>query len=166
MSDRLATYIATLPPTAQALVIMSDIDEIPSEHTVSLLRACDFGSDIHLLMRNYLYSFEWYIGMSSWRASMHLFAPPGAGLASDTNAHDEVFYRHSLTADTALSDAGWHCSFCFRSLGEYVTKMRGYSHSDRLGGDASLLDEQRIQSVICEGSDIFGMLPEAYNVST
>ena len=39
----------------------------------------------------------------------------------------------------------------------------GYSHSDRIGGDTSLLSLERIQKVICEGRDIFNMLPEAYS---
>lgn len=42
-------------PETQSLVLMSDIDEIPSAHTVELLRVCDFGSSLHLQMRNYLY---------------------------------------------------------------------------------------------------------------
>jgi len=41
--------------------------------------------------------------------------------------------------------------------------MQGFSHADRIGGDPSLLDPKRIQKVICEGSDIFDMLPEAYS---
>ncbi|QRW22128.1 glycosyltransferase family 17 protein [Rhizoctonia solani] len=45
---------------------------------------------------------------------------------------------------------------------EFVTKMRGYSHADRIGGDMSLLDPKRIQETICSGRDIFNMLPEAY----
>ena len=114
--------------------------------------------------------------MSSWRASVHVFTTPSpgetiaeSGLGSEMSEGPNVFYRHSLTSLNALSDAGWHCSFCFRSLQEYETKMRGYSHSDRLGGsdaEAQLLDAHRIQTVICEGSDIFGMLPEAYSVSS
>ncbi|CAE6459519.1 unnamed protein product [Rhizoctonia solani] len=56
----------------------------------------------------------------------------------------------------------WHCSFCFRTIEEFATKMRGYSHADRIGGDMSLLDPKRIQETICSGRDIFNMLPEAY----
>jgi beta-1,4-mannosyl-glycoprotein beta-1,4-N-acetylglucosaminyltransferase len=37
------------------LVVMSDMDEIPSHHTLNLLKACDFGSKIHLQLRNFLY---------------------------------------------------------------------------------------------------------------
>lgn len=42
--------------------------------------------------------------------------------------------------------------------------MQGFSHSDRIGGDMSLLEPERIQSTICKGKDIFGMLPEAFRV--
>ncbi|KAG8760109.1 hypothetical protein FRC11_000962 [Ceratobasidium sp. 423] len=48
------------------------------------------------------------------------------------------------------------------TIEEFVTKMRGYSHADRIGGDLSLLDPKRIQETICTGRDIFNMLPEAY----
>lgn len=42
--------------------------------------------------------------------------------------------------------------------------MKGFSHSDRIGGRINLLDPKRIQETICTGKDIFGMLPEAYSV--
>lgn len=42
--------------------------------------------------------------------------------------------------------------------------VKGYSHADRVT-DKSLLKPERIQQTICEGKDIFGMLPEAYRVS-
>ncbi|KAI0339526.1 glycosyltransferase family 17 protein [Trametopsis cervina] len=150
MTVLLRTTIDALPPGKDVLVVMSDVDEIPSQHTVSLLRACDFGRSIHLQLRNFLYSFEWYLGPTSWRASVHLW---------DSSS----FYRHSQSGNTVLADSGWHCSFCFRTIHEYVVKMRGYSHSDRIGGDLSLLDPARIQKIICQGKDIFGMLPEAYS---
>ncbi|KAG8774902.1 hypothetical protein FRC12_001772, partial [Ceratobasidium sp. 428] len=36
----------------------------------------------------------------------------------------------------------------------------GYSHADRIGGDMKLLEPKRIQETICNGKDIFNMLPE------
>ena len=117
MTQHLTTYIASLPANTDPLVVMSDVDEIPSSHTLSLLRACDFGSSIHLLLRNYLYSFEWYLGAlsMSWRASVRLFQPHTA----------TGRYRHSKSKDVALADSGWHCSFCFRYLHEFADKMIG-----------------------------------------
>ncbi|KAJ7502915.1 glycosyltransferase family 17 protein [Mycena galericulata] len=150
MSKLLRSHMAEFLPDTQSLVIMSDVDEIPSAHTIELLRTCDFGQSIHLQLRNYLYSFEWLVGLTSWRASVHLWG-------------QDSFYRHSQSGDTMLADAGWHCSYCFRTIPEYVTKMKGFSHADRIGGRLDLLDPKRIQDTICRGKDIFGMLPEAYS---
>lgn len=97
-------------------------------------------------------SFEWLLGFQSWRASVHLWG-------------QDTFYRHSLSEEAALlADSGWHCSYCFRQIEEFVIKMQGFSHYDRIGGRLELLEHKRIQDTICEGKDIFGMLPEAYTV--
>lgn len=133
------------------LVVFSDVDEIPYAHTLALLRACAAPAPLHLQMREFLYSFEWPAGEGSWRAQVHRY----------TGEDGAAGYGHSRATDLKLADAGWHCSFCFRTIDEFVAKMRGYSHADRVTDDA-LLDPNRIQRVICEGSDIFGMLPEAY----
>ncbi|THU85036.1 glycosyltransferase family 17 protein [Dendrothele bispora CBS 962.96] len=146
----LRSHMTEYLPGTRSLVIMSDIDEIPSAHSLALLRNCDFGQSIHLQLRNYLYSFEWFLGFNSWRASVHQW-------------NRDSYYRHSMSGDVALADAGWHCSYCFRTIPEYVTKMEGFSHSDRIGGNRALLEPGRIQEVICKGKDIFGMLPEAYS---
>jgi len=150
MTELLRSRISLLPRGTPALVLMSDIDEIPAKHTVSLLKACDFGESIHLQLRNFLYSFEWQLDMSSWRASMHLW-------------RDNTYYRHSKSGERILADAGWHCSYCFRTISEYIVKMTGFSHADRIGGNMRLLEPKRIQDTICRGKDIFGMLPEAYS---
>ncbi|TBU33403.1 glycosyltransferase family 17 protein [Dichomitus squalens] len=131
------------------LVLFSDVDEIPYAHTMKLLRRCEAPNPIHLQMREYLYSFEWPAGEGSWRAQVHQLGSPRSG------------YNHGQVADWKLADSGWHCSFCFRYLHEFADKMTGYSHADRVT-DKSLLDPKRIQQTICEGKDIFGMLPEAY----
>ena len=39
--------------------------------------------------------------------------------------------------------------------------MKAYSHADRVKSP-SFLDSPRIQEVLCKGSDLFDMLPEAY----
>jgi hypothetical protein len=129
-------------------VFMMDVDEIPSWHTVQLIRTCEgVPSPIHLQLKNYIYSFEFLIDMNSWRGKAVRY-PFG--------------YGHSKVSEDILADSGWHCSFCFKTLDEFEFKMSGYSHADRLHKE-SLLDRDRIQKVICEGSDIFDMLPEVYN---
>jgi beta-1,4-mannosyl-glycoprotein beta-1,4-N-acetylglucosaminyltransferase len=150
MTMLIRSHISTFPPTSENMVIMSDVDEIPSRHTVELLKNCDFGTSIHLQLRDYLYSFEWFLGLISWRASAQIWS-------------SNSYYRHSKSSERILADAGWHCSYCFRSLPEYVMKMQGFSHADRIAGRIDLLEPRRIQDTICHGKDIFGMLPEAYS---
>ncbi|KAF5749630.1 beta-1 4-mannosyl-glycoprotein 4-beta-N-acetylglucosaminyltransferase [Tripterygium wilfordii] len=135
--------------SAGDLLIMADTDEIPSTHTLRLLQWCDGVPPVlHLELRHYLYSFEFPVDYSSWRASVHIYNP-------------WTRYRHSRQTDAILSDAGWHCSFCFRHLQEFVFKMTGYSHADRVK-KREFLNYSRIQKRICRGDDLFDLLPEEY----
>ncbi|EEF35190.1 acetylglucosaminyltransferase, putative [Ricinus communis] len=132
------------------LLIMSDTDEIPSPHTLKLLQWCDgIPPVLHLELRHYMYSFEFPVDYSSWRASVNVYGP-------------WTRYRHSRQTDLIFSDAGWHCSFCFRRLKEIVFKMTAYSHADRVRRK-DFLDYSRIQKLICNGDDLFDMLPEEYS---
>ncbi|MBA0702771.1 hypothetical protein Golax_002109 [Gossypium laxum] len=132
------------------LLTMSDVDEIPSGHTINLLRWCDdIPPVIHLQLRNYLYSFEYHVDNKSWRASVHRYKP------------GKTRYAHYRQSDIILSDSGWHCSFCFRYVSEFIFKMKAYSHTDRVRFP-HYLNPKRIQDVICKGADLFDMLPEEY----
>ncbi|KAI8526986.1 hypothetical protein RHMOL_Rhmol12G0041600 [Rhododendron molle] len=136
--------------TDDDLLIMSDVDEIPSRHTINLLRWCDkIPTILHLRLKNYLYSFEFLVDNNSWRASVHRYRS------------GKTMYAHYRQSDVILSDAGWHCSFCFRHIDEFIFKMKAYSHYDRVRF-SHYLNPKRVQNVICEGSDLFDMLPEEY----
>ncbi|XP_050214116.1 uncharacterized protein LOC126665378 [Mercurialis annua] len=131
------------------LLIMSDTDEIPSPQTLKLLKWCDgIPPVLHLEMRHYMYSFEFPVDYSSWRASVHVYGP-------------WTRYRHSRQTDLIFADAGWHCSFCFRRLSEIAFKMTAYSHADRVR-KKRFLNYARIQKLVCSGDDLFDMLPEEY----
>nr|GLL49990.1 uncharacterized protein LOC109157469 [Ipomoea trifida] len=132
------------------LLIMSDVDEIPSRHTINLLRWCDdIPSVLHLRLKNYLYSFEFFVDNNSWRASIHRYQS------------GKTRYAHYRQSDDILVDAGWHCSFCFRRISEFIFKMKAYSHCDRVRF-SHFLNPKRVQKVICQGDDLFDMLPEEY----
>ncbi|KAG9155484.1 hypothetical protein Leryth_009911 [Lithospermum erythrorhizon] len=132
------------------LLIMSDVDEIPSRHTINLLRWCeDIPPILHLRLKNYLYSFEFLLDNNSWRASVHRYQS------------GKTRYVHYRQSDNILADAGWHCSFCFRHISEFIFKMKAYSHSDRVRF-SRFLNPKRVQRVICKGADLFDMLPEEY----
>ncbi|PIN02654.1 Beta-1,4-mannosyl-glycoprotein 4-beta-N-acetylglucosaminyltransferase [Handroanthus impetiginosus] len=132
------------------LLIMSDVDEIPSAHTIDLLRWCDdIPPVLHLQLKNYLYSFEFEHYQLSWRASVHRYQK------------GKTKYAHYRQTDYLLSDSGWHCSFCFRYISDFIFKMKAYSHNDRVRF-SHFLNPKRIQDIICKGADLYDMLPEEY----
>lgn len=138
------------------LIIMSDVDEIPSLNAVTLLSSCAAPSPIHLSLVNHVYTFSQTLSplLPSWRAHVVRYR------------HGQTQYKHSLVSQTILSDAGWHCSFCFPTIADFVFKARGFSHTDRLGpayAAAKLLDPASIHRAVCMGNDFFGMLPEAFD---
>ena len=57
MTMFLKQEMARLYPDSKHLVIMSDLDELPSSATIRLLKGCDFGEKIHLQLKNYLYRY-------------------------------------------------------------------------------------------------------------
>lgn len=132
------------------LLIMSDVDEIPSRHTIDLLRWCDDTPKIlHLQLKNYMYSFQFYADSKSWRTSVHQYQ------------RGKTRYAHYRQSDLLLSDSGWHCSFCFRHISQFIFKMKAYSHNDRVRF-SHYLNPKRIQDVICKGANLFDMLPEEH----
>ncbi len=135
---------------------MSDVDELPSLSAVQLLSSCQAPLPLHLSLKSYVYSFEFPTTAKSWRAQVHAWS------STDT------WYNHGKNSDKILLDAGWHCSSCFRRISDYQFKMQSYSHSDRLFGNRhwrQLLQPNVILDHVCNGKDLFDMLPEAYTWS-
>ncbi|KAF8938980.1 glycosyl transferase family 17 protein [Dissophora ornata] len=152
MRDGMTDFLTEAGVQAGDLVTSLDADELVSQHTIELLKSCHgVPESIHVQLKNYLYSFEFPVNDGgNYQASVHKWWP---GYSR---------YVHHLQADVLLTDAGWHCSFCFRTIEEFQFKMQAYSHSDRVRYNY-LMDLEWIQHAICEGKDLFGMLPEAYS---
>ena len=85
--------------------------------------------------------------------------PTVAASVKTYNPSDDWYYSHQRHSDTILEDAGWHCSFCFRYLADFRTKMLGFSHFDRVTRPGQQLLDDEIQRKICDGRDLFDMFP-------
>jgi beta-1,4-mannosyl-glycoprotein beta-1,4-N-acetylglucosaminyltransferase len=150
MNSRIDAMSAATPP----LILMSDVDEIPSAAALAVLRHCEAPSPIHLQMNQYLYSFEWFVGRQSWRAAVVRWDEVGRTAG----------YGHGKKTETMLASAGVHCrcalssrsvyfgsslmldSFCFMTLDDFRAKMTGTftSNFSELG------------SQLCRGSTYLG----------
>ncbi|KAG0099433.1 hypothetical protein BGZ93_007705 [Podila epicladia] len=127
----------------------SDLDEVISAHTIELYKSCDnVPSALNLQLKHYVYSYEFTTGETIWKTSIKKWAPG-------------TYYMRSQSSKFLLTDSGWHCSFCFRYIEDFQFKVRAYSHFDRVRYEYMETAEW-IQRKICDGSDLFGMFPEAY----
>ncbi|KAL0461717.1 UNVERIFIED_CONTAM: hypothetical protein Slati_0059300 [Sesamum latifolium] len=120
------------------LLIMSDVDEIPSRHTIDLLRWCDdIPPVLHLQLRNYLYSFEFEHRDLSWRASVHRYKRGRLNMPITVNL--TTFYRTRAGTAASASD-----------VSVIHIQDEAYSHTDRVRF-SHFLKPKRIQDIICKG---------------
>lgn len=89
----------SLSPPEDTLLLMADIDEVPFDLTLRLLRYCAAPLPLHLQLQNYLYSFEFPTLADSWRAQVHRWS----------EANTTGGYRHGKSSDLLLTSSGWHC---------------------------------------------------------
>jgi beta-1,4-mannosyl-glycoprotein beta-1,4-N-acetylglucosaminyltransferase len=121
--------IDNLFPRVGSIILQSDVDEIPSSKAVSLLKHCNgWGDVIHLGMPSYLYSFEFPMQRS--KSSSKANNGEGAGSrqwrASAKRYGTESYrgYTHSRQSDAILEKAGWHLTFAFKYIDDFVFKMK------------------------------------------
>nr|GAT57789.1 glycosyltransferase family 17 protein [Mycena chlorophos] len=136
MTKFIRAHVVELPPSfPPPLVIMSNADEIPAAHTVELLRSCDFGDEIRLELRIYMFSFEFFSEQTSSRI-------PAQRWKSDSE------YRPAPSRGVVLADSGWHCSYCYR----YVDDM-AVAHM-RASGAPLEYTMDVLQEAVCKGHNL------------
>jgi beta-1,4-mannosyl-glycoprotein beta-1,4-N-acetylglucosaminyltransferase len=137
---------------------MSDVDELLRRSTVQLIRGCsNLPMVLQLSLPRFLYSFEFPDGGFDTHSAVRFYDPSEPKFASKVFSHQEteVVVGHG---SFVLADAGWHCSFCFRYLDDFVHKMEAYSHSERARGAHKT--HEHIQNAICNGRDLYGRFPD------
>lgn len=86
------------------MILMADVDEIIRSKSLNVLKMCDGVPDeLHLQLRNYMFSFEFFVDQSSWRAHIVRYT---AG---------NTFYTHGQITENLLSDAGKSHLLCISS---------------------------------------------------
>jgi len=113
LRERMDSLLSSAGVRPNDIVLMSDLDEIPTPHTIYLLKQCsDWMSPLHLQMKNYRYSFEFPVNDDGyWRPKAVRWGGP------------ESYYNHAKGGETMLANAGWHCSWCFRFIEDIQFKM-------------------------------------------
>lgn len=152
-------------PNTEDVILVSDIDEIPKPSALTLLRNCQYPIRLTLRSRFYYYSFQWLHVGEEW-------AHPQATVyrGNDTirpadlrNGEGNYAGKNKLTLQfdkDDLHNASWHCSTCFATIDEVVTKMNSFSHQ---GWNLPEYRERaHIVNAFRNGLDLFNRAGETY----
>lgn len=145
---------------AEDLVIISDLDEIPRERSLRLLRVCQGYSSL-LEMRA---SYHFYGFYTKFAQSWHL-GPKVVTRDSLHGVFDPEMLRHTFPDEKVqgsllgvLEDSAWHCSYFIDPLDGsadvVVVKLKSFAHTEWSHDNFTAAD--RIMTFVKNGTDIFG----------
>ena len=110
-------------PQIDDVLLVSDLDELFKPEILTALRNCDIPQLITAESRMYYYSFQWLQALVWPHPQATLYKGP-----EDTIRPDDVRYHGKEYH--VFPDAGWHCSYCFRTMAEMVKKIGSFSHTE------------------------------------
>jgi beta-1,4-mannosyl-glycoprotein beta-1,4-N-acetylglucosaminyltransferase len=136
-------------PVHGDVIVVGDVDELVRPEVLTALRNCEFPKRTKLWTRFYYYSFQWLCpeGHSEWGH------PDVTFFDGFDNTIDPQDLRTSSSTQSEVYSAGWHCSYCFRTLAEIVSKVQSFSHQEMNTPDFT--DSRKILERVRNGKDLF-----------
>jgi len=169
--QRDSTYTQVFPrltgaqaPTKGDVMVVADVDEIPRPETLRVLRTCDFPRRLTLRSRFYYYGFqfrhrgpEWAHPQATTFQGFGKTILPGNLRTGDGGLPPLIYWDK---AD--LWNAAWHCSSCFRTMGELLDKMGAFSHTWM--NRKEFRNRYRIADRIRNGKDLWDRSGQVYDL--
>lgn len=149
------------------VLVVSDMDEVLRPEKLLLLRYCRIPARLTLRTHFYYYSFQWLHRGPQWS---HPDATVYQGSATiKPNDLRQGLLDGQWTMNAALRrwwdrgtlwNAGWHCSSCFATVSEKITKMDSFSHQG--WNTAKNRDLGTLVFRVQAGKDLFGRADQSY----
>ncbi|KAI4598392.1 hypothetical protein KJ359_002802 [Pestalotiopsis sp. 9143b] len=167
--QRNAMYDQVLPrltdaraPRNKDVIIVADVDEIVRPETMTLLKACEFPRRLNLRSQFFYYSFQYLHIGEQWAHPQATYYQGSKTILPVNLRNGDGGFAPFVQLETAnLWNAGWHCSSCFSTVGELLTKMSSFSHTWM--NHEFFQDRNWIADHVREGQDIWGRQTEQYN---
>jgi beta-1,4-mannosyl-glycoprotein beta-1,4-N-acetylglucosaminyltransferase len=144
------------------VILVSDVDEIVRPATLQILRNCDFPRRLTLRSQFYYYGFQFRHEGPQWQ---HPQATIFQGISETILPSDlrngkggSMISRWREKAN--LWNAGWHCSSCFATIEEMLTKMMSFSHVEL--NTKAYRDREWIVDRVRNGLDLWDRKGQTY----
>ncbi|KAK5072648.1 hypothetical protein LTR64_004877 [Lithohypha guttulata] len=132
-------------PQMGDVIMVSDVDELPRPETITKLRNCDIPARTGLQSRFFLYSFQLRRTDMEWYHPQATFWQGEKTILPESLRMDGVAYQ--------FGNASWHCTNCFSTVADFVTKIKSFSHTDY--NKPEFADPDEIVRRVRNGLDVF-----------
>ena len=144
------------------VILVSDVDEIPRPASLMLLRNCEIPRRVTLRSRFYYYGFQWMHRGDEWKhPQATIYEGPRDTILPANLRNGEGGNRILAWWDKVdLWNSGWHCSSCFETIEDLLTKMSSFSHTGL--NREEYRDRTRIVDRVRKGRDLWDREGEIY----
>lgn len=134
-------------PNQGDVIMVSDVDEIPRPETLKKLRNCDIPELTGMRSKFFLYSFQWQDADGDWGH------PQATIWQGERTILPEALRMSWTTMNHTFDNASWHCTTCFQTVAELITKIEYFSHQE--WNDEQFKDPDDIVRRVRNGTDVF-----------
>ena len=128
------------------ILIISDVDEIPSIEKLKFIKSCDFKKIAPVALEQYLFHIDCnFLRLESWRGSI-------ATTIQKCNAFSPHQFRRARNRISHLVDSGWSFS-SFGGLSKIKEKLESIAHTEF--NNEKFKNENHIKNCQKTGADLF-----------
>jgi beta-1,4-mannosyl-glycoprotein beta-1,4-N-acetylglucosaminyltransferase len=139
-------------PQEGDVIIISDVDEIPTREAVKTLRNCDVATKVSLRAQAFYYSFQYKLNRENGYYP-HATTYQGDKTISPVELRTSGSYMQ-------IWNGAWHCSYCFKNINDIVEKINFFSHQEF--NIPRFTDRAKILWRVRNGYDLFDRSSDTY----
>ncbi|KAH9891499.1 glycosyltransferase family 17 protein [Xylariomycetidae sp. FL2044] len=166
--QRNAMYDQVLPrlrgpqaPLMEDVLIVADVDEVVSPKTLVLLKSCNFPRRLTLRSHFFYYSFQYMHKGPQWPHPQATYYQGWRTILPVNLRNSDGGIQPLIRLEKGdLWSAGWHCSTCFSTIEEVLTKLSSFSHI--FLNQEQYRDRDRIADRVRNGKDLWDREGEEY----
>ncbi|KAI1415729.1 glycosyltransferase family 17 protein [Hypoxylon sp. FL1857] len=148
-------------PVSGDVIIVADVDEVVRPETLVVLKACNFPRRLTLRSHFYYYSFQYLHKGTQWAHPQATYYQGWRTILPVNLRNSDGGLQPLIKLEKGdLWSAGWHCSTCFSTVNEVLTKLSSFSHI-WLNQDV-FRDRDHIAEHVRNGKDLWDREGEEY----